>query len=88
MAITKLKAKNQLTIPKSITEKFDIREGCLFSVEAQDNFIKLMPVEIEPRWTPEELKTLDRIVEKEKGNGIKVKLGKEFSDFVDGITKQ
>ena len=87
MNIIKLKSRNQVTIPKSIAEKFDIHEGSLFSVEAKDNFIKLIPVEIEPRWTPEELEAIEKIFEKEKGKGVKVRLGKEFSDFVDEITE-
>jgi len=87
MNITRLKAKNQVTIPKEIVKKLHINTDELLSVEIENNFIKLVPVEVQPRWTPEELKALDRIVEKEKGKGVRVKPGKEFSTYIDKITK-
>jgi AbrB family looped-hinge helix DNA binding protein len=87
MTITKLKAKNQLTIPKEIVKRLHLRPQELFAVDVQDNFIKLIPVEMEPRYTVEELSAVDRIVEKEKGQAKKVKPGKDFSKVIKKITK-
>jgi len=87
MTITKLKAKNQLTIPSEIVKKLHLRPNELFAVDVQDNFIKLVPVEVEPRYTAEDLKALDRIVDKEKGKGKTVKAGKDFSKYIKKMTK-
>lgn len=67
MTITKLKTKNQLTIPSGIVKRMHLKADELFAVDIEDNYIKLTPVEIEPRYTAEELEAIDRIVESEKG---------------------
>lgn len=67
MTITKLKAKNQLTIPNVIVKRLKLKPDELFTVDVENNFIKLTPVKVEPRYTNEELKAIDRIVEQEKG---------------------
>lgn len=87
MTITKLKAKNQLTIPKEIAKRMNLKVDELFSVEVEKNYIKLIPVEIEPRYTDEELNDIERIVEKEKGKAKLIRPGKEFSRYVKKITK-
>lgn len=87
MTITKLKAKNQLTIPNEIVKRLHLRPQELFAVDVEKNFIKLIPVEVEPRYTAEELGVIDRMVEKEKGKAKKVKPGKDFSKFIKKITK-
>ncbi|MFH0772615.1 MAG: hypothetical protein V1933_08360 [Candidatus Omnitrophota bacterium] len=66
MTITKLKTKNQLTIPNEIVKRMHLKANELFTVDIEDNYIKLTPVEVEPRYTTEELKAIDRIVEAEK----------------------
>jgi hypothetical protein len=59
----------------------------LFAVDVEGNFIKLIPVKVEPRYTAEELKAIDRIVENEKGKAKVLKPGKEFSRYIKKITK-
>ena len=59
----------------------------LFAVDVEDNYIKLIPVKVEPRYTTEELKAIDRIVENEKGKAKVLKPGKEFSRYIKKITK-
>ncbi len=51
MTITKLKAKNQITLPSAIVKRLHLKPEELFAVDIQDNFIKLIPVEVEPRYT-------------------------------------
>lgn len=87
MTITKLKAKNQITLPNSIVKRLRLRPEELFAVDIEDNYIKLIPVEVEPRYTAEELKAIDRIVEKEKSKGKAFKAGKEFSAYIKKLTK-
>lgn len=87
MTITKLKAKNQLTIPSAIIKRLHLRPDELFAVDVESNFIKLIPVKVEPRYTAEELKAIDDIVEREKRKAKVAKPGKEFSRYIKKITK-
>lgn len=87
MTITKLKTKNQLTIPSEIVRRMNLKANELFAVDIEDNYIKLTPVEIEPRYTMEELKAVDRIVEVEKAKAKAIKPGKDLSEYIKGITK-
>jgi len=87
MTITKLKAKNQITLPSSIVKRLRLKPEELFAVDIENNYIKLIPVEVEPRYTAAELKAIDRIVEKEKSRGKVLKAGKEFSAYIKKLTK-
>jgi antitoxin component of MazEF toxin-antitoxin module len=87
MTITKLKAKNQVTIPSAIVKRLHLKLDELFTVGVEGNFIKLIPVKIEPRYTAEELKAIDHLVESEKCKAKPVKPGKEFSAYIKKITK-
>ena len=87
MTITKLKAKNQLTIPASIVNRMGLKIHEMFSVEAGNGYIKLTPVEVEPKYTVEELETIDHIVVKEKLQCKKFKPGKDFSVYLKKIAQ-
>jgi len=87
MTITKLKAKNQLTIPSAIVKRMHLKMDELFAVGIEGNYITLTPVKVEPRYTAEELKAIDHIVENEKGKAKVVRPGKEFSHYIKKITK-
>ncbi|MDP2939130.1 MAG: hypothetical protein Q8O13_03490 [Candidatus Omnitrophota bacterium] len=87
MTITKLKAKNQLTIPQEIVKRLHLRPDELFAVDVEENYIKLIPVEIEPRYTSEELTAIDNLVSQEKSEGKSIKPGKEFSRYIKKISK-
>jgi len=87
MTIAKLKAKNQLTIPSTIVKRLHLKMDELFAVDVEDNYIKLIPVKVEPRYTAEELNAIRRLVEKEKGKGKVFKAGKEFSAYIKKLTK-
>ena len=87
MTITKLKQKNQVTIPQEIVKRLRLKEQELFIVGVEGNYIKLTPVKIEPRYAAQELKALDHIVEKEKGKAKVLKAGDEFSSYIKKITK-
>jgi hypothetical protein len=87
MVVTKLKAKNQVTIPNEIVKRLALRTDELFTIEVEKNYIRLTPVEIEPRYTPEEIAAIDRIVEKEKKKAKVLKPGKEFRNYLNQLTK-
>lgn len=87
MTITKLKARNQVTLPSIIVKRLRLKHDELFTVDIEKNYIKLIPVEVEPRYTTDELKTIDRIVEKEKGKAKVFKAGKDFSAYIKKLTE-
>ena len=87
MTLTKLKAKNQLTIPSAVVRRLHLKAQELFAVDVEDNCIKLTPVDIEPRYSSEEISAIDRIVEAQKGKAKKVKAGAEFSGFIKKLTE-
>lgn len=86
MTITKLKAKNQLTIPSVIIKRLRLKPNELFAVDVEGNFIKLTPVKVEPKYTVEELKAIDKIVTQEKSKGRVVKAGKDFSRYLKKVS--
>ncbi len=88
MTITKLKTKNQITIPALIVKRLGIKPNELFSVDIKDNYIILMPVHMEPKYSVEELNAIDGIVEKEKKSAKKLKAGGEFSSYLKGLAKK
>lgn len=86
MTITKLKAKNQVTIPSIIMKRLRLKPNELFAVDVEGNYIKLIPVKVEPKYTAEELKAIDIIVAQEKNKGKTVKAGKEFSEYLKKVS--
>jgi AbrB family looped-hinge helix DNA binding protein len=87
MTITKLKAKNQITIPNEIVKRLHLKTGELLGIDVSGNCITLIPVEVEPRYSPEELSAIERIVEKEKNKAKILKPGKEFTRYIKRLTK-
>ena len=87
MTLTKLKAKNQLTIPIEIVKKLHLKADGLFAVDVEENCIKLTPVDVEPRYALRELDAVDKIVEREKKHGKTLKVGKKFSDYIKKTVK-
>lgn len=86
MTITRLKTKNQITIPKEIAKRLNLKVDELLSVEVENNYIKLIPVEVEPRYTEEEIKAIDHIVDKEKARTKLIKPGRQFSRYIKKTT--
>ena len=87
MTITKLKAKNQITIPSAIVKRLNLKLDELFAVGVEGNFIKLIPVKVEPRYTAGELTAIRRLVEKEKKHAKVFNTEKEFSAYTKKLTK-
>lgn len=87
MTITKLKAKNQLTLPAAVIKHLGLKPNELFAVDVEKNYIKLTPVMLEPRYSSSELEAIDRIVEKEKRKGKVLKPGENFSHYLKKLAK-
>ncbi len=86
MTITKLKAKNQLTIPGVIIKRLGLKQHELFMIDVERGYIKLTPVTVEPRYTAEDLEVMDTIVEEQKNQGKIFKAGKEFADYLKQVS--
>ena len=85
MTIIRLKAKNQITIPTAVAKRLGLKLHEFLFIDVVDNFIKLIPVHMEPKYTSEELKTMDYIVVKEKSKAKSIKPGKEFSQYIQKL---
>ncbi len=85
MTVTRLKTKNQITIPQSLVKRLNLKKGELFAIDIESNYLKLVPVEITPKYSAKDLKKIDRIVKKEKDKAKSVKSGKEFEDYISKI---
>ena len=85
MTITKLKAKNQLTIPSSIIKRLGLKPHELFAIDVAKGCITLTPVTVEPRYSTEELQAIDAIIEQEKPKAKIFKPGKDFSNYLKKV---
>ena len=68
-------------------KRLHLKSNELFAVDVEGNYIKLIPVKVEPRYTAEELKSIDLVVNKQKHKAKVVKPGREFSHYIKKITK-
>jgi bifunctional DNA-binding transcriptional regulator/antitoxin component of YhaV-PrlF toxin-antitoxin module len=85
MTITRLKFKNQVTLPQEIVNKLHLKENEIFEVDIEKNYIKLIPVVVTPKYTAEELEKINKIVSKEKNKSKSLKPGRDFSDYIKNI---
>ena len=85
MNITRLKTKNQVTLPTEIVDKLHLQQDELFEVDIEKNYIKLIPVILKPKYSKDDLKTIDKIVEKEKKKAKNIKSNSELSKYIKSI---
>lgn len=72
MTVT-MTTKNQVTIPKKITDVLGLGQGTMFNVVVSGNKIELVPLEVKERvFTKEEYEKLQLLSEKERGKEKKV----------------
>lgn len=82
MTVT-MTAKNQITIPKKITEALDLERGSMFDIEISENAIELIPIETKKRgFTKKEYMKLDALTAQEKGKEKRV-----TKKFIDNLKK-
>jgi AbrB family looped-hinge helix DNA binding protein len=83
MTIT-MTAKNQITIPKKITNALGLGKGSMFEIEVSRSGIEIIPLETkERRFTDEEYMKLDALAVKEKEKEKYV-----TKKFVDNLKKR
>jgi AbrB family looped-hinge helix DNA binding protein len=85
MILSKIKLKNQITIPAEIVKLLGLKQNDLVSFEMKKGQIILIPVQVEPKYTPEELAAIDQIVAREKDKGKAYKAGREFQKAIDEL---
>ncbi|MEA2082566.1 MAG: AbrB/MazE/SpoVT family DNA-binding domain-containing protein [Elusimicrobiota bacterium] len=85
MEIVKLKTKNQVTIPADIVKMMHLHNEELFAVKIENNYIKLVPVDVRPRYTKQELMKMKKLVEKEKSKSQTMKSAAEFREYIDKL---
>lgn len=82
MTIT-MTAKNQITIPKKITNALGLGKGAMFEVEISKNRIGLIPLETrEKKFTDAEYVKLELLASREKGKEKRV-----TKRLIDGLKK-
>ena len=65
--------KNQVTIPKKITNVLGLKRGAMFNVEVHKSRIELIPVEVKAiSFSSEQYKKLEKLSQTEKGQEQKV----------------
>lgn len=77
-------AKNQITLPKKITDVLGLKKGSMFNVEVTKEGIELIPLEVKERGlTKAEYDKLEAITGKEKGKE-KILTNKFINDLKKG----
>ena len=70
MTVTlKINARNDLHLPANILQRLNLSEHRIVKVEVKGNTLLVIPVDLEPRYTTEELEGLDQLHESEKKKG-------------------
>jgi AbrB family looped-hinge helix DNA binding protein len=68
-----MKTKNQITIPKKITDVLGLEKGSMFKIIVSGNRIELIPLEVSERtFTKEEYAKLELLAKKDYGKDKKV----------------
>ncbi len=74
MDIVRVNQKNQVNIPKEITEKINFGPDRYVQVVAdENNIIYIIPIVAEPLYSKKALEGLDRLVEREKAQATEVR---------------
>ena len=72
MTVTlKVNARNDLHLPADVLKRLNLGADRLVKAEMKNSMLILMPVDLEPRYTAEELAGLDRLHDDEKKKGWK-----------------
>ena len=72
MTVTlKVNARNDLHLPADVLERLNLGADRLVKAEMKNSMLILMPVDLEPRYTSEELAGLDQLHDDEKKKGWK-----------------
>ncbi len=79
----KINARNDIHLPSDLLAQLNVGEDRIVKVEQRGNALVLVPVDLEPRYSKEELEGLDRLHEDQKKKGwIPLKTPKNIDDLV------
>ncbi len=79
--VTKVSAKNQITIPKAIAQIFHLRKGDVLEIEREGNRIVMVPKEVilEDKYPQEDLEAAEKALSQGiKGEEIAFKSGAQM----------
>ena len=72
MTVTlKINARNDVHLPAKVLKRLNLGADRLVKAELRNNALVLIPVDLEPRYTREELEGLDRLHADQKQHGWK-----------------
>lgn len=79
----KVNARNDLHLPAELLRVINLGEHRILKAEVKGNAVILVPVDLEPRYSPEELEGLDQLHEDEKKKGwIPLKTKRDIEDLL------
>ena len=65
----RINARNDIHLPSDLLTQLNVGEDRIVKVEQRGNALVLVPVDLEPRYSKEELEGLDRLHEDQKRKG-------------------
>ena len=75
----KINARNDVHLPSDLLEHLNLGGDRILKVEQRGNALLLVPVDLEPRYSQEELEGLDRLHQDQKKNGwVRLKSSKDI----------
>ena len=76
----RINARNDIHLPSDLLTQLNVGEDRIVKVEQRGNALVLVPVDLEPRYSKEELEGLDRLHEDQKRKGwIPLKTPKDIN---------
>lgn len=76
--VVKINSRNDIHLPKEVLESVNLGEDRMVSIETKGNCIILLPVDVEPRYSPEALEGLGRLAAREKAQAVEIKSDKDI----------
>ena len=79
----KVNARNDLHLPAEMLRALNLGEDRVVKAEVRGNALILVPVDLEPRYSHEELEGLDRLHAEEKKKGwVRLKTDKDIDNLL------
>lgn len=84
MAVTlRMNARNDIHLPSDLVRQLNMGAEKIVKAEIKGNALILVPVDLEPRYSPEELEGLDRLHADQKKKGwIRLESEKDIDQLV------
>ncbi len=66
----KINARNDIHLPSDALRALNLGEDRILKITIKENCVTLIPVDLEPRYSKEELEAMDRLFERESKKGL------------------